>query len=149
MNLGQIANYRSGFLNVDPKDLKRGDVIKFKLEKEVVGSEQAGDRYGIIIQNNIGNYHSPTIIVAMTTSRMCKNFLPTHVILKGKYITPQEGLNNIPKPIMGYSFDGQSIILCEQLRTIDKRRIMFKVGSINNKDILEKINNALKISLSL
>ncbi|MDD4474987.1 MAG: type II toxin-antitoxin system PemK/MazF family toxin [Eubacteriales bacterium] len=98
----------------------------------VVGSEQGGNRPVLIIQNNIGNKHSPTIIIAPLTSKLgVKPRLPTHY-----YIDTQKGL------------DHPSIVLLEQLRTIDKIRLGNYIGRLDEKHI-KGINNAIAISVGL
>ena len=111
--------------------VKRGDIYYADLSP-VVGSEQGGVRPVLIIQNNIGNRHSPTVICAAITSRMNKAKLPTHVeIDAGKY--------QIVK---------NSVILLEQIRTIDKRRLREKIGRIDD-GLMASVNNALSISFGL
>ena len=104
--------------------IKRGDVYYADL-RPVVGSEQGGVRPVLIIQNDIGNRHSPTVICAAITSRMNKAKLPTHI---------------------GIVRD--SVILLEQLRTIDKRRLKDKICHLTPEQ-LALVNEALKISLDL
>jgi mRNA interferase MazF len=97
-----------------------------------VGSEQKGNRYAVIIQNNTGNKYSPTVIVALISSVIHKAKLPTHI-----EINPNN--SGIPYP---------SIIMCEQVRTIDKRRLGEKIGFLNNKK-QDELDRALCISLGL
>ena len=111
--------------------IQRGDVYYADL-RPVVGSEQGGIRPVLIIQNNVGNKHSPTVICAAITSQMHKAKLPTHVEL---------GCDK-------YNLDKAPDVLLEQLRTIDKKRLKDKVGNLDNK-ILDNINKALEISLEL
>lgn len=111
--------------------MKRGDVYYADL-RPVIGSEQGGIRPVLIIQNDIGNKHSPTIIVAAITSKMNKAKLPTHIEL----------------PSSEYAMDKDSVILLEQLRTIDKKRMKDKICHLDSK-IMEKVNEGLKISLEL
>lgn len=111
--------------------MRRGDVFYADL-RPVIGSEQGGIRPVLIIQNDIGNRHSPTVICAAITSKMNKAKLPTHIELDcGKYDMVKD-----------------SVILLEQLRTIDKRRLKDKVCHLDN-DIMEQVNRALAVSLSL
>jgi mRNA interferase MazF len=112
-------------------NVRRGDVYYADLSP-VVGSEQGGVRPVLIIQNDIGNKYSPTIIVAAITSRINKARLPTHVEIEGTKF--------------GLSKD--SVILLEQVRTIDKKRLREKIAHFEN-DIMEKANSALEISLGL
>ena len=111
--------------------MKRGDVFYADL-RPVIGSEQGGIRPVLIIQNDIGNRHSPTVICAAITSKMNKAKLPTHIELDcGRYEMVKD-----------------SVILLEQLRTIDKKRLKDKVCHLDS-DIMEQVNQALVISLSL
>lgn len=111
--------------------VKRGDLFYADLSP-VVGSEQGGVRPVIVVQNNVGNKYSPTIIVAPVTSQMNKAKLPTHVKLKGnKYGLPKN-----------------SVALMEQLRTIDKKRLREKIGSFSS-DIMNKVDEAMSVSLAL
>lgn len=111
--------------------VKRGDVFYADL-RPVIGSEQGGIRPVLIIQNDMGNKHSPTVIVAAITSRMNKAKLPTHIELDSKK----------------YDIVKDSVILLEQLRTIDKKRLKDKVCHLD-EEILKKVNAALLISLEL
>lgn len=112
-------------------DLKRGDVYYADLNP-VVGSEQGGVRPVLVIQNDIGNKYSPTIIVAAITSKINKAQLPTHVEISAE----------------DSSLDRDSVILLEQIRTIDKKRLKSEVAKLNG-DILERVNSAIEISLGL
>ena len=109
----------------------RGEIYYADLSP-VVGSEQGGVRPVLVIQNDIGNRHSPTVICAAITSKMNKAKLPTHVELDTRRC-------NMVK---------DSVILLEQLRTIDKQRLKEKICHIDS-DLLERVNQALKISLEL
>ena len=111
--------------------IKRGDLFYADLSP-VVGSEQGGVRPVIVVQNDVGNKYSPTIIVAPVTSQLNKAKLPTHVKLKGNE----------------YGLPKNSVALMEQIRTIDKRRLREKIGSFN-RDVMIKINEAIEISLDL
>ena len=111
--------------------IKRGDIFYADL-RPVVGSEQGGVRPVIIIQNDTGNKHSPTVICAAITSRMNKAKLPTHVELDSTKC-------DIVK---------DSVILLEQLRSIDKKRLKDKVCHVD-REIIEKVDKALLISLEL
>jgi mRNA interferase MazF len=112
-------------------NVKRGDVFYADLSP-VVGSEQGGVRPVLVIQNDIGNKYSPTIIVAAITSQINKAKLPTHVEISA----PEYGL---PK---------DSVVLLEQVRTIDKKRLREKIGRFND-EMMEKVDDCLKISLGL
>lgn len=111
--------------------IKRGDVFYADL-RPVVGSEQGGIRPVLIIQNDIGNKHSPTVIVAAITSKMNKAKLPTHIEIDSS----------------SYEIVRDSVILLEQLRTIDKRRIREKICHLR-PELLKQVDYALKISLEL
>ena len=111
--------------------IKRGDIFYADL-RPVVGSEQGGIRPVLIIQNNVGNRHSPTVICAAITSKMNKAKLPTHIEIDAGT----------------YGIEKDSVILLEQLRTIDKKRLKDKVCHLDNQ-ILVKIDKALEISLEL
>ena len=97
--------------------------------RPVVGSEQGGIRPVLIIQNNVGNRHSPTVICAAITSKMNKAKLPTHIEINAEL----------------YGIEKDSVILLEQLRTIDKRRLKDKVCHLDDA-MLDKVNHALEIS---
>lgn len=99
----------------------------------VVGSEQGGIRPVLILQNDTGNKHSPTVICAPITSNTNKTNLPTHI-----FINPQKGVGLIK----------DSIILLEQVRTIDKRRLKEKIGMVD-ENTMEGVNTALLISMGL
>ncbi|MBQ2801394.1 MAG: type II toxin-antitoxin system PemK/MazF family toxin [Lachnospiraceae bacterium] len=111
--------------------IRRGDIFYADL-RPVVGSEQGGIRPVLIIQNDVGNKHSPTVICAAITSKMNKAKLPTHVELDAKK----------------YDMVKDSVILLEQLRTIDKKRLKDKVCHLDD-DILVRVNMALNVSLEL
>lgn len=111
--------------------MKRGDVFYADL-RPVIGSEQGGIRPVLIIQNDIGNKHSPTIICAAITSKMNKAKLPTHIELSA----------------VSYDMEKDSVILLEQLRTIDKKRLKDKVCHLDS-EIMKKVDRALMISLDL
>ena len=111
--------------------VKRGDIFYADLSP-VVGSEQGGIRPVIILQNDVGNKYSPTVIVGAITSQINKAKLPTHVEISSE----EYGLNK------------DSVVLLEQIRTLDKRRLKEKIGHMTDSD-MEKVNKALLISLSL
>lgn len=111
--------------------VKRGDVYFADLSP-VVGSEQGGVRPVLVIQNDIGNRFSPTVIVAAITAQIQKAKLPTHVEIDAK----------------SYDFDRDSVILLEQIRTIDKSRLTDKITHLD-EEMMEKVNEALQISLGL
>ena len=111
--------------------MRRGDIYYADL-RPVVGSEQGGVRPVLIIQNDVGNRHSPTVICAAITSRLNKANLPTHIELTAG----------------NYDMVKDSVILLEQLRTIDKKRLKDKVCHLDTIT-MEKVNRALEISLEL
>lgn len=111
--------------------VRRGDIFYAQLNP-VVGSEQGGMRPVLIVQNDIGNQYSPTTIVAAITSQIDKARLPTHVEILGK----ETGLEK------------DSVILLEQIRTIDKSRLKQRVTTLNG-EIMERVNHAISISLGL
>lgn len=98
----------------------------------VVGSEQGGVRPVLILQNDIGNRFSPTVIVAAITAQIQKAKLPTHVEIDAKR----------------YGLERDSVILLEQIRTIDKQRLTDKITHLD-EEVMEKIDDALQISLGL
>lgn len=112
--------------------IKRGDMFYADLSP-VVGSEQGGVRPVLIIQNDMGNKYSPTVIAAAITSQRTKSKLPTHIEIDSK----NSGLKS------------DSIVLAEQIRTIDKSRLKEKIGHIDDNEIINKINNALGVSFGL
>lgn len=111
--------------------IKRGDIYYADLSP-VVGSEQGGVRPVLIIQNDVGNRHSPTVICAAITSRMNKAKLPTHVEISTKK----------------YQIVKNSVVLLEQIRTIDKQRLREYVCHVDY-ELMDKVEEALKISLEL
>lgn len=118
--------------NIDLKDIKRGEILYVDIDRHGVGSEQAGIRYSVCLQNDIGNRFSPTIIVAFITSKLTKAKLPIHV--------------EIPKEKFGLPLD--SVVLLEQVRTLDKRRIIKRVGTLDDI-MMYKIDKALGTSLGV
>lgn len=111
--------------------MKRGDIYYADL-RPVIGSEQGGIRPVLIVQNDVGNKHSPTIICAAITSKLNKAKLPTHIELSaGRYDMVKD-----------------SVILLEQLRTIDKKRLKDKVCHLD-EDIMREVNRGLMVSLEL
>lgn len=110
-------------------EIKRGELYYADLSP-VVGSEQGGVRPVLIIQNDVGNKYSPTVIVAAVTSRIAKAKIPTHIELKSDE----------------YGLVKDSVALLEQIRTIDKRRLKEKIGVVDSIK-MKYINDALLISL--
>ena len=111
--------------------VKRGDIFYADLSP-VIGSEQGGIRPVIVVQNDIGNRYSPTVIVAAITSQINKAKLPTYVETSSE----EYGLNR------------DSVVLLEQIRTLDKRRLKERIGHMTEND-MKKVNRALAISLNL
>lgn len=111
--------------------IRRGDIFYADLSP-VVGSEQGGVRPVLIVQNDIGNKYSPTVIASAITSQINKAKLPTHIELDAKE----------------YGLQKDSVILLEQIRTIDKRRLREKIGRLDD-ELMKKVNEALSISFGL
>ncbi len=111
--------------------IKRGDIFYADLSP-VVGSEQGGVRPVLIIQNDVGNRHSPTVICAAITSKMNKAKLPTHIEVDA----------------CKYQLVKNSVILLEQIRTIDKQRLKDFICHVDKK-LMNQVDEALKISLEL
>lgn len=111
--------------------IKRGDIFVANLSP-VVGSEQGGERPVLIIQNDVGNLNSPTTIVVPITAQSGKAKLPTHVEIPGKR-------SALPK---------DSLVLAEQVRTVDKTRLKDKLCSLD-EELMKKVDKALKISIGL
>lgn len=109
--------------------MNRGEIYYADLSP-VIGSEQGGYRPVLILQNNKGNKYSTTVIIAPISSRMTKNDLPTHVIIDTEFL------------------EKKSVILLEQIRTIDKKRIDEKLGVLS-LNIMELVNQAIKTSLDI
>lgn len=112
------------------KAIRRGDLFYADLNP-VVGSEQGGIRPVLVIQNNVGNHFSPTVVAAAITSRKAKNSLPTHILLE-----------NVP------GLAPTSLLLLEQLRTIDRKRLRGYIGRISKEKMLE-VDAALAISIGI
>lgn len=115
-------------------NIKRGDIFYADLSP-VVGSEQGGLRPVLIVQNDVGNRYSPTVIAAAITSRMTKSKLPTHIDVKCD-----------AKAGVGLAHD--SVILLEQIRTIDKKRLKEKMGHLDDT-MMAKVNSAISVSFGL
>jgi mRNA interferase MazF len=111
--------------------VKRGDIFYADL-RPVIGSEQGGIRPVLIVQNDIGNKYSPTVICSAITSQINKAKLPTHVEIDAKK----------------YDLVKDSVILLEQIRTIDKKRLKEKVCHLD-KDVMEKVEKGLLISFGI
>lgn len=113
-------------------EYKRGDIYYANLGESNIGSEQSGTRPVLIIQNNIGNKYSPTVIVVCMTSKIFKNEIPTHVRLCAE----------------NYNLPADSLVLCEQIRTIDKTRLFNYISRLNKDDEI-RVNSALRLSICL
>ena len=111
--------------------VKRGEIYYADLSP-VVGSEQGGIRPVLIVQNDVGNKYSPTVIAAAITSQQFNTRLPTHI--------------NVDAAVCGLSKD--SVVLLEQIRTLDKQRLKEKMGNLPEND-MSRINNALSLSVGL
>ena len=112
------------------KIIRRGDIFYADLG-ETVGSEQAGIRPVLVLQNDMGNVHSPTLIVAGITSKIKKLYIPTHVLLG-----------------YGFGLTEESMVMLEQITTIDKQRIRGYVGTVDSVT-MNKIERAMQVSLGL
>ena len=108
--------------------VKRGDIYYADLSP-VVGSEQGGVRPVLIVQNDIGNKYSPTVIAAAITSQINKAKMPTHIEISAT----------------DYGLNKDSVILLEQVRTIDKRRLREKIGHLDDP-LMDSVNNALSVT---
>ena len=111
--------------------VKRGDIYYADLSP-VIGSEQGGIRPVLVVQNDVGNKYSPTVIAAAITSQINKAKLPTHIEVDAQ----------------SYGLSKDSVILLEQVRTIDKKRLKEKIGRID-PEMMDRVNDALSISFGL
>lgn len=111
--------------------VKRGDIFYADLSP-VIGSEQGGIRPVLILQNDVGNRHSPTVICAAITSQINKAKLPTHIEV----------------PCAKYLLAKDSVVLLEQVRTIDKKRLREKIGRFDD-ELMKRVDKALSISLGI
>ncbi|MBR5517656.1 MAG: type II toxin-antitoxin system PemK/MazF family toxin [Clostridia bacterium] len=111
--------------------VKRGDLFYADLSP-VVGSEQGGIRPVLVVQNDVGNKYSPTIIAAAVTSQINKAKMPTHIEISAET----------------YGLVKDSVILTEQIRTIDKRRLKEKIGHAD-EELMQRVNKALSVSFAL
>lgn len=111
--------------------VKRGDIFYADLSP-VVGSEQGGIRPVLVVQNDVGNKYSPTVIAAAITSRINKAKLPTHIEIEADE----------------YGLQKDSVILLEQIRTIDKKRLREKIGRLDELQMV-KVNDAISVSFGL
>lgn len=111
--------------------VKRGEIYYADLSP-VVGSEQGGMRPVLIVQNDVGNKYSPTVIAAAITSQQNKARLPTHIEISAKSV----GLSK------------NSVVLLEQIRTLDKRRLKEKMGSLDT-ELMQQVDDAIAVSFGL
>lgn len=111
--------------------IKRGEIYYADLNP-VVGSEQGGLRPVLILQNDIGNKYSPTVIVAAVTSQLTKAKIPTHIALDA----------------MDYGLPKESVILLEQIRTLDKQRLKEHISTLP-EELMQRVNQAILISLGI
>lgn len=112
-------------------NVRRGDIYYADLSP-VVGSEQGGVRPVLVVQNDVGNKYSPTIIAAAITSQINKAKMPTHIEIEA----------------IDYGLQKDSVILLEQVRTIDKRRLKEKIGHLDD-ELMERVNDAIGISFGI
>ena len=112
-------------------NIRRGDIYYADLSP-VVGSEQGGIRPVLIVQNDVGNKYSPTVIAAAITSRTDKNKMPTHIDVGA----------------LEYGLERDSVILLEQIRTLDKKRLREKMGHLD-ESVMNKVNSAISVSFGL
>ena len=126
-----MKKIRRAFPRSEYKNVRRGDIYYADLSATTIGSEQGGTRPVLIIQNNKGNMHSPTVIAAAITSQN-KRGLPTHIELKDE----------------SYGLSKNSTIMLEQVRTIDKTRLRDKIGQLD-KEMMDKVNKAIFISFGI
>ena len=117
--------------SVNNLNVKRGDIDYADLSP-VVGSEQGGIRPVLIIQNDVGNRYSPTVIATAITSQLNKAKMPTHIEINAG----------------GFGLSKDSVVLAEQIRTLDKRRLKEKIGHLDGQ-MQDKVNEALEISVGL
>lgn len=122
---------KQNYWEVNNLIVRRGDVYYADLSP-VIGSEQGGVRPVLVIQNNIGNKYSPTVIVSAITSQINKAKLPTHIEISSQ----------------DFSLPKDSVVLLEQIRTIDKKRLKEKIGKFDIK-LMSEVDDCLKISLGL
>ena len=112
-------------------NVKRGEIYYADLSP-VVGSEQGGMRPVLIVQNDVGNRHSPTVIAAAITSQQNKTRLPTHIEISAK----------------DYGLSRKSVVLLEQIRTLDKRRLRERMGCLDHT-LMQQVDNAIAVSFGL
>ena len=123
--------FRRSVNQMENGNVKRGDIFYADLSP-VIGSEQGGIRPVLIVQNNMGNRHSPTVIAAAITSQIGKARLPTHIELQGN----------------AFGLSKDSIVLLEQIRTIDKKRLKERMGRLD-EEVMHKVDEAIAVSFGL
>ncbi len=133
----KIISEKENIRRVNKVTVKRGDIYYADLSP-VIGSEQGGLRPVLIIQNDVGNKYSPTVIAAAITSRLGKNRLPTHIDVCRDDTGDAES----------YGLSRNSVILLEQIRTLDKRRLKEKMGHLDER-VMRQVNDAISISFGL
>ena len=126
-----IGHFFARSVNTVDTSVKRGDIFYADL-RPVVGSEQGGVRPVLIIQNDTGNRYSPTVIVAAITSQTGKARLPTHIELAAQ----------------NYGLTRNSVVLLEQIRTLDKRRLREKMGRVD-RELMDRVDAAIAVSFGL
>lgn len=129
--MNRLLDMKQDLRSVNNVVIKRGDILYADLSP-VIGSEQGGVRPVLVIQNDIGNKYSPTVIVAAITSQINKAKLPTHVEINAEE----------------YGIVRDSVILLEQIRTIDKKRLKEKVGHLS-EEMMNKVDDGLQVSFGL
>lgn len=122
---------RKNWRSVNSVVVKRGDIFYADLSP-VVGSEQGGVRPVLVVQNDVGNKFSPTVIIAAVTSQINKAKLPTHIEIAAD----------------DYGLAKDSVILTEQIRTIDKKRLRERIGRLDD-EVMDKVSRALSVSFGL
>lgn len=127
----EIGHFFARSVNTVDTSVKRGDIFYADLSP-VVGSEQGGVRPVLIIQNDTGNRYSPTVIVAAITSQTGKARLPTHIELAAQ----------------NYGLTRNSVVLLEQIRTLDKRRLREKMGRVD-RELMDRVDTAIAVSFGL
>jgi mRNA interferase MazF len=131
LRAGVTTNLSERYEAEAPQPVRRGDIYYADLSP-VVGSEQGGMRPVLIVQNNVGNKHSPTVIAAAITSQIGKARLPTHIELSART----------------YGLSRDSVVLLEQVRTLDKRRLRERMGRLD-ESLMHRVDSALSVSFGL
>lgn len=129
--MNRFLLWRKNWRSVNRVVVKRGDIFYADLSP-VVGSEQGGVRPVLVVQNDVGNKFSPTVIISAITSQINKAKMPTHI-----EITADE-----------YGLAKDSVILLEQIRTIDKRRLKERIGRLDD-ELMQRVDDALTVSFGL